>query len=193
MSESEGLQRAGEPSALPDPIRVSDAERDSVVTQLGDAAGEGRISLAEFSERADQAYSAKTRGELVPLLADLPGPGELVRRPTPTQPVVQHIAVGGIKRNGRWRLDRETKLATTLGPLKVDLSGAEIDGPEVHLHLSAKVGSIKVWVPAEVRVQVDGNTTVGTRSIGQDSAHGVGPLIRLTADTVIGTVKVYRV
>lgn len=174
-------------------MRASDAERDSAVAQLGDAAGEGRISLAEFSERADQAYNARTRGELVPLLADLPGPGEFVRRSPTSQPVVQHIAVGAIERNGRWRLDRETKLATTLGPLKVDLSGAEIDGSEVHLHLSTTVGSIKVWVPAEVRVEVDGNTKVGTRLIEQDSARGVGPLIRLTADTVMGTVKIYRV
>jgi hypothetical protein len=129
----------------------------------------------------------------VPLLADLPASGELVRRSTSTKEVVEHVPVGAIKRTGRWRLHRETTLNTTLGPLKVDLSGAEIDGPEVHLHLSAKVGSIKVWVPAEVSIEVDGTTQVGTRQIEQDSAQGVGPLIRLTADTVVGTVKVYRV
>jgi DUF1707 SHOCT-like domain/Cell wall-active antibiotics response LiaF, C-terminal len=174
-------------------MRVSDAERDSVVEQLGDAAGEGRISLAEFSERADQAHRARTRGDLVPLLADLPGAGEVARPSTPTQAVAEHVPVGAIKRTGRWRLNRETTLTTTVGPLKVDLSGAEIDGSEVHLHLSAKVGSIKVWVPAEVRIEVDGSTTVGTRQIEQDSARGAGPLIRLTADTVLGTVKIYRV
>ena len=180
-------------SPQPDPIRVSDAERDSVVAQLGDAASEGRISLAEFSERADQAHRARTRGELVPLLADLPAPGDLVRQSAAPRDVVEHVPVGAIKRKGRWRLNRETRLTTTLGPLKVDLSGAEIDGAEVHLHLSAKMGSIKVWVPAEVRIEVDGTTQVGTRQIEQDSARGVGPLIRLTADTVVGTVKIYRV
>jgi predicted membrane protein len=54
-------------------------------------------------------------------------------------------------------------------------------------------GSVKVWVPAGVRVRVDGSTTVGTRSIEEDSAPGPGPLVRLHIDTVIGTVKVYRV
>jgi hypothetical protein len=174
-------------------MRVSDAERDSAVAQLGDAAAEGRISLAEFSERADQAHGARTRGDLVPLLADLPRPGEVVRQSAPTQQVAEHVPVGAIKRRGRWRLHRETRLTTTLGPVKVDLSGAEIDGSDVHLHLSAKVGSIKVWVPAEVRIEVDGSTTLGTRQIEQDSARGDGPLIRLTADTVVGTVKIYRV
>ena len=188
MSGSEG-----QPAPQPDPVRVSDAERDSVVARLGEAAGEGRISLAEFSERADQAHRARTRGDLEPLLADLPAPGELVRQSPPTRQVAEHVPVGAIKRTGRWRLNRETRLTTTLGPLKVDLSGAEIDGAEVHLHLSAKVGSIKVWVPAEVRIEVDGTTTRGTRQIEQDSAHGSGPLIRLTADTVVGTVKIYRV
>lgn len=77
--------------------------------------------------------------------------------------MVEHLPVGAIKRTGRWRLNRETRLTTTVGPLKVDLSGVEIDGSEVHLHLSAKVGSIKVWVPADVRIEVDGTTQVGTR------------------------------
>jgi hypothetical protein len=75
----------------------------------------------------------------------------------------------------------------------LDLSGAEIAGPEVDLHVRTSVRSVKVWVPVGVRVVVDGATTVGTRTIEEDSATGPGPLVRLHIDTWVGTVKVFRV
>jgi hypothetical protein len=53
-------------------LRASDAEREAVVERLQHAVGEGRISMAEFEERALAAYEAKTRGELDALTADLP-------------------------------------------------------------------------------------------------------------------------
>jgi hypothetical protein len=53
-------------------FRASDAERAAVVQRLEHAVGEGRISLAEFEERAQAVYLAKTRAELEELVADLP-------------------------------------------------------------------------------------------------------------------------
>ncbi|MEV0397645.1 DUF1707 SHOCT-like domain-containing protein [Polymorphospora rubra] len=53
-------------------LRVSDRDREAVVTRLGTAAGEGRLSLAELGDRSGQAYAAKTYGELEALVADLP-------------------------------------------------------------------------------------------------------------------------
>lgn len=191
---------------LPSPaLRASDAEREAVIARLTDATAEGRLTLAEFSDRAGRAYAATTRAELQPLLADLPSgaaPGTAVvgattgivapAGPAPDAPV-QTVPVGAIKRGGRWHLDPVTRLQVRLGPVKLDLSGAEIAAPEVDLYVRTGWGSVKVWVPAGVRVRVDGSTTVGTRSIEEDSAPGPGPLVRLHIDTVIGTVKVYRV
>jgi hypothetical protein len=53
-------------------MRASDAEREKAVERLQHAVGEGRITMAEFEERAQAAYSAKTRAELDVLTADLP-------------------------------------------------------------------------------------------------------------------------
>jgi hypothetical protein len=53
-------------------LRASDAERAAVVETLQRAAGEGRITMAEFEERAQAAYEAKTRRDLEALTADLP-------------------------------------------------------------------------------------------------------------------------
>jgi uncharacterized protein DUF1707 len=59
-------------------IRVSDAERTEVTDRLAVHFGEGRLTQAEFDERAAQATNAKTRGELRGLFDDLPEPGPVV-------------------------------------------------------------------------------------------------------------------
>ncbi|HWG12400.1 MAG TPA: DUF1707 domain-containing protein [Streptosporangiaceae bacterium] len=43
-----------------DGIRASDQERDATVERLRDAAGEGRLTLEEFSDRMELATTAKT-------------------------------------------------------------------------------------------------------------------------------------
>src|SRR5262250_798509 len=71
-----GSPQAGRPGgnrrgARPD-LRVSDAERDAVVTELGEHFGQGRLDQAEFDERVSNALSARTGRDLGGLLADLP-------------------------------------------------------------------------------------------------------------------------
>jgi hypothetical protein len=58
----------------PDPAnqRLSDAERDAAVGRLAAAQAEGRLTATEYEERATSARSAVTRGDLLPLFADLP-------------------------------------------------------------------------------------------------------------------------
>jgi Domain of unknown function (DUF1707) len=53
-------------------LRVSDAERDAVAAELAEHLQNGRLDTAEFDERVGQAVTAKTRGDLDRLLADLP-------------------------------------------------------------------------------------------------------------------------
>jgi hypothetical protein len=60
----------------PHDIRASDAERERVATALRDHAGDGRLDPEELDRRLDLAYAARTRADLVPLLADLPSDGD---------------------------------------------------------------------------------------------------------------------
>ncbi|MGO9196058.1 MAG: DUF1707 domain-containing protein [Acidimicrobiales bacterium] len=53
-------------------VRASDAERSEVIDSLSQHFGEGRLDQEEFDDRLQRAMSAKTRGDLVPLLVDLP-------------------------------------------------------------------------------------------------------------------------
>ncbi|HEY2206302.1 MAG TPA: DUF1707 domain-containing protein [Pseudonocardia sp.] len=68
-------------------VLASDAERERIAETLRQAAGEGRLTLAELDERLAAGYAARWRGELPPLVADLPapeperGPGPMRGRP----------------------------------------------------------------------------------------------------------------
>ena len=61
--------------ARPD-LRVSDAERDAVVTELGEHFSQGRLDQAEFDERVTKALASRTGRDLGGLLADLPSTRE---------------------------------------------------------------------------------------------------------------------
>lgn len=59
---------------MDDRIRVSDADRERVTARLREHFAEGRLSSDELDERITAALSAKTFGDLRPILADLPDP-----------------------------------------------------------------------------------------------------------------------
>lgn len=52
-------------------LRAADRDRAVVLAALGDAYADGRLTKDEYDERATVAATAKTLGELPPLLADL--------------------------------------------------------------------------------------------------------------------------
>jgi hypothetical protein len=56
----------------PGDLRVSDADRDRALTELGEALRVGRITAGEFDERSGLALRSRTGQELTSLLADLP-------------------------------------------------------------------------------------------------------------------------
>lgn len=53
-------------------LRIGDAERERALAQLGRHVGDGRLGLAEFTERSDRVAVARTRAELQAVQADLP-------------------------------------------------------------------------------------------------------------------------
>jgi hypothetical protein len=53
-------------------LRAADADRERIAERLRTSHAEGRLELAEFQERLDHCYEAKTLGELGALVRDLP-------------------------------------------------------------------------------------------------------------------------
>ena len=68
----------------PEPtLRASDAEREHHAELLREHAAQGRLTVDELDERLDRVYAARTLGELVPVVADLPAPAPRERRAAP--------------------------------------------------------------------------------------------------------------
>jgi len=66
-------------------LRVSDADRDQALHELGLAFKAGRITADEFDQRSGQALTARTGKELTVLLTDLPLDEALAARDTALQ------------------------------------------------------------------------------------------------------------
>ncbi|SEB33744.1 protein of unknown function [Amycolatopsis tolypomycina] len=60
---------------VPSPqLRISDQNRESALSALGEHMTAGRLDIDEYGERSARITAAKTRGELGEIFADLPAP-----------------------------------------------------------------------------------------------------------------------
>jgi ferric-dicitrate binding protein FerR (iron transport regulator) len=77
-------------------IRASDADRDAALSELSEHFQAGRLTAAEFDDRAGQALTARTWGELRILLRDLPAPTSAAtpQRPSRRPAMVPLAAIG---------------------------------------------------------------------------------------------------
>jgi Domain of unknown function (DUF1707) len=66
------IDDAPEPVPRDPDLRVSQAERDEVVTVLAGHFADGRLTVDEYEERVEAALAARTGRDLEPLLEDLP-------------------------------------------------------------------------------------------------------------------------
>lgn len=175
-------------------LRVSDAERETVVARLGEACGEGRLTLEEFSDRLDRVYAVQTRGELEQLTIDLPGP-VLSPVPTPAHPATRRrrfAVLSGFELKGRWRVQPENTVVCVLGGADLDLRRAELVAPQVMIRIVTVFGGARVVVPEGVHVDVDGVNILGGYSVEPpDSPPPPGaPTIIIRTVNVFGGVSV---
>jgi len=54
--------------------RITDGDREAAVQALGEHYATGRLDKAEYDERADRAWAARTNSDVTPLFTDLPAP-----------------------------------------------------------------------------------------------------------------------
>lgn len=186
-----------EPEQGPEQIRASNAEREALITRLNEACSEGRLTLDEFSERVEQAWTARTRGELEQLAGDLPAPSPAaMAAPTGTAvaPAGQHTQwhvspIGGFKRRGRWRVARRTTAITLIGGMNLDLGEAELSANEVTLTAISLVGGVSLRVPPGVRIVPTGFSLLGGRRIDLDDPDPGAPTVRVRAFSLIGGIS----
>ena len=159
-------------------MRASDAERERVADVLKDAVSEGRLGLEEFQERLDSAYRARTRGELLPLVRDLPavadegpasGPESAPALRGPWKDRIGGTAtsrwgialLGGFGRKGHWTAPRVFTGIAVMGGGELDLREARFEQQVVEIRCFVFMGGINVIVPPEVELEVRGIGIMG--------------------------------
>ena len=180
-----------------DSLRVSDAERDATVRVLGDHAAVGRLTLDELEERAGQALTAKTRGDLAALTSDLPQQATAadVAIPRTRKPVRWMVAImGGSHRRGRFRAVGSVNSVSIMGGDEIDLREAEIEGGELTLNMFALMGGATVYVPDSVELEVSGFSLMGgnTELGSQRSPRPGAPVIHVRSWNLMGGATIYR-
>jgi hypothetical protein len=86
-------------------MRASDADRERAASLLREHHAAGRLDAAEFNDRLDQAFAARTMGDLDALLADLPGidlyrlPAASIR-PAPPGAIRRRVGGSALDRRG---------------------------------------------------------------------------------------------
>ena len=181
----------GAPGAVSE--RAGDADRDSVVRALRDHLVAGRLTLDEFSDRTGAALVARTKGELDALLADLPAlPRSLPESPRRRARRWIVAVMSESESKGRWRLGGHTAVVALMGQCHLDLSRAEIDGPEIVITAVGIMGQIDIVAPEGIEVEVTGLSIMGSRKV---SVRDVPPLlgsprILVRAFPIMGEVNV---
>lgn len=139
---------------------MSDADRQHVGELLQRAVGDGYITLAEFEERSDAVFTAKTRGELDAVVADIPstqpgGQRALARSPRYTDPaqVTEIRGTGtGVKRKGPWQVPVALRVRTRLSETVLDFTEAVCPHPVVDIEIDDKMSSTELIVPEQATV-----------------------------------------
>jgi hypothetical protein len=160
-------------------LRASDADRERVAEVLRDALAEGRLDMAEFEERLEVTYRARTYGELAPITRDLPAPGvappvvSLHKAPEGDGSWAGRIvggdgssstAVGvmsGFQRKGRWTVPKRMNCFAFWGGGELDLREADFADREIEINCVAIMGGVHVIVPPGVEVAVRGIGVMG--------------------------------
>ncbi|HEY3957806.1 MAG TPA: DUF1707 domain-containing protein [Streptosporangiaceae bacterium] len=139
----------------PRDLRASDADRELVVSLLGEAVVDGRLTAEEHAERLEQASTARTLGDLAGLTTDLAGPEAQPVRLDGTRPVL--AVFGSQQRDGRWVVPERLTVTAILGEAVIDFRNALLQTSRITLYTTVLGGRLRLLVPDGVDVEVTGS------------------------------------
>ncbi|MDQ1051155.1 DUF1707 domain-containing protein [Streptomyces sp. V4I2] len=167
------------------PSLIGEDDRDTAVRRLQEAYAEGLITDEELDERLHRVLTAKAQSELVSALASLPE-----EQPGATSTIA--VAGGRIKRRGVWRVPRFLKVESAFGRVRLDLSQAVIEHPVVDIELQLGTGRVKITVPRDAVVDVEGLRT-GWKDVRYKvrlHSRPGGPTIRISGAMEFGRLTI---
>ena len=190
------------PVRKPSELRASDADRERVVAVLAEAAGDGRLTLEEHSERVQRAYQARTLGELAGLTRDLVPPGAQPLQLDDSRTVTAFFTT--VRREGRWVMPDRLSVTAVGGQVVLDLREALLQGMYTIVHATLVGGSLNILAPEGVSVRVTASRyssrmgddlnprpSPANRPANRGAKEGGSPQIEVRTFSVAGHVRVH--
>lgn len=191
------MERSYAPPIPADAARAADADREAIANRLRIAAGDGRIDLSELEDRLDQAYAAKTYGQLQALVADLPVHSPSIPSadalPEPDTLILQTKAPN-IKQSGQWTVPRRITAESTAGIITIDFGQASCAHREVAVEAVTRAGRIRLLLPDgwAARVSPSSTNTSHIKNKVDETPAGDAPTVIVTGHPVSGYVIIKR-
>jgi hypothetical protein len=171
----------------PPAARASDRDRENALEQLSTAAGDGRLTLEEYSARADRALAARVLSEVAAVTADL------VQAPKAAAEAPQQLTaiLSSDSRTGYWRVPSHVAARSLLGECLIDLQDAVLTSHVTLIEAKATLGSVTILVPDGADVQLSGKAILGekTSEVRQAPLPGA-PILDVRATAILGSVTV---
>jgi hypothetical protein len=185
--------------------------RELKIEELSTYFANDDLSLEDLERRIEQVYRAANVAELETITADLKGaamvpadyvranvvPGKAGMPATYEVPAARMLSfMSSTKRVGRWALARKLDLAAIMSDTRIDLTQAVLQPGVSDIEMRAVMASVKIIVPAGMRVIVDVHSimaNVQSRAdeiTAGDPMRGNEPVIRLTGFALMADVKV---
>ncbi len=96
-------------------------------------------------------------------------------------------------RDGDWVLPRAYRAVALMGSVKLDLTHSVVAEGITDIEIMCVMGSVEIIVPHQLRVECDGDPTVGSFEITHDSGSvpaANAPLLRIRGRSFMGSVGV---
>ena len=175
------------PRPAPRDLRASDADRERVNVALAEAASDGRLTMDEHAQRVEQAYAARTLGDLAGLTSDLAGPAAQPLRLDNSRAVSAFFSRE--RRDGRWVVPGRLAVTAVAGQVVLDLRQAVLQSGRTIVYATAIGGQVHLLVPSGVAVVFGSLTGQPGGESSPPPAPGV-PVIELRTFVVAGKVNV---
>ena len=181
------------------------AERERVVQTLSAHFAHDRLTLTEFEQRLERAYSLTSADQLRSLVADLPaapaspptlgtaaaGPALAPSTQVPPRGAIFAV-MGGQERSGSWIVPRQLKVVVLMGGAELDLRDARFGAGVTEIEIFVAMGGVTIIVPPGVRVESIGAAFMGgfeMKAGDADALSPANPVLRLSGLAIMGGVE----
>jgi len=98
-----------------------------------------------------------------------------------------------VKREGEWVVPREFRAFACQGTVELDLTYARMGSAISDMELNCFMANIEVTVPADIRVECDGDGMIGhfdVKRIGDTTPPADAPMLRISGTAYVGSITI---